>query len=81
LIYALPPDQPLPFIDKRFRPLAMHPAPNCTGILIHSAVDFNLQVPANAALFYVVCTIAASEPLAQAARKRRAVRNTPQKKS
>jgi O-antigen ligase len=48
-----------------------------TGILIHSAVDFNLQVPANAALFYVICTIAASEPLAQAARKRRAVRNTP----
>jgi hypothetical protein len=33
-----------------------------TGILIHSFVDFNLQVPANAALFYVLCTVAAFEP-------------------
>jgi len=34
----------------------------CTGILVHSFVDFNLQIPANAALFYVFCTIAAMEP-------------------
>jgi O-antigen ligase len=33
----------------------------CTGILIHSFVDFNLQIPANAALFYVLCTIAAAD--------------------
>ncbi len=46
-----------------------------SGILVHSAVDFNLQIPANAALFYVLCTVAASEPFAKAARKRRAVRN------
>jgi O-antigen ligase len=32
-----------------------------TGILVHSFVDFNLQVPANAALFYVLCGIAAME--------------------
>ena len=32
-----------------------------TGILVHSFVDFNLQVPANAALFYVFCTLAAME--------------------
>jgi O-antigen ligase len=32
------------------------------GILVHSLVDFNLQVPANAALFYVLCTVAAMEP-------------------
>ncbi len=32
------------------------------GLLVHSFVDFNLQVPANAALFYVLCTIAAMEP-------------------
>ena len=32
------------------------------GILVHSFVDFNLQIPANAALFYVLCTIAAMEP-------------------
>jgi O-antigen ligase len=30
----------------------------CTGILVHSLVDFNLQIPANAALFYVLSTIA-----------------------
>jgi len=48
-----------------------------TGILVHSAVDFNLQIPANAALFYVLCTIAASAPFAQPARKRRAVRSKP----
>ncbi len=33
-----------------------------TGILIHSFVDFNLQIPANAALFYVLCVVAALEP-------------------
>ena len=33
-----------------------------TGILVHSLVDFNLQVPANAAMFYVLCTIAAMGP-------------------
>jgi O-antigen ligase len=48
-----------------------------SGILVHSAVDFNLQIPANAALFYVLCTIAASEPFIQPARKRRVVRSQP----
>jgi O-antigen ligase len=42
-----------------------------TGILVHSLLDFNLQVPANAALFYVFCTIAASPPLRQRIHKRR----------
>ncbi|MGH9529726.1 MAG: O-antigen ligase family protein [Terriglobales bacterium] len=32
------------------------------GMLVHSLVDFNLQVPANAAIFYVLCVIAAMEP-------------------
>jgi O-antigen ligase len=32
------------------------------GILVHSLVDFNLQIPANAALFYVLCAVAAMEP-------------------
>ena len=31
----------------------------CTGILVHSFVDFNLQVPANALLFYVLAVVAA----------------------
>ena len=33
-----------------------------TGILVHSFFDFNLQIPANAALFYVLSAIAAMEP-------------------
>jgi hypothetical protein len=45
-----------------------------TGILVHSAVDFNLQIPANAALFYVFCSLAAAEPFAPPVRKRRAAR-------
>jgi len=32
-----------------------------TGILVHSLVDFNLQIPANAALFYVLCAVTAME--------------------
>jgi O-antigen ligase len=42
-----------------------------TGILVHSFVDFNLQIPANAALFYVWCTIAALEPRFSASRRQR----------
>jgi O-antigen ligase len=48
-----------------------------TGILTHSTVDFNLQIPANAALFYVLCTVAAADPLVQPARKRHKPRETP----
>ncbi len=33
-----------------------------SGILVHSLVDFNLQIPANAAMFYVLCVIAAMQP-------------------
>jgi O-antigen ligase len=33
-----------------------------TGVLVHGLVDFNLQIPANAALFYVLCAVAAMEP-------------------
>ena len=32
------------------------------GILVHSFVDFNLQIPANAALFYVLCIVCVMEP-------------------
>ena len=42
----------------------------CVGILVHSFLDFNLQIPANAALFYVLCAIAAAEPLQESHRKR-----------
>jgi O-antigen ligase len=44
-----------------------------SGILVHSFFDFNLQVPANAALFYVFCTIAAAPRLLQRSHKRRPV--------
>jgi O-antigen ligase len=49
----------------------------CTGILFHSFVDFNLQIPANAALFYVLCGLAASRPLTELSKPKRsrAVRN------
>jgi O-antigen ligase len=43
----------------------------CAGILVHSFVDFNLQIPANAALFYVFATLAASDPLPESGRQRR----------
>jgi O-antigen ligase len=33
----------------------------CTGILFHSFVDFNLHIPANAALFYALAGLSASE--------------------
>lgn len=44
-----------------------------TGILVHSFFDFNLQIPANAAIFYVFCSIAAAPSLLQRSKKRRPV--------
>ncbi len=48
----------------------------CTGILIHSFVDFNLQIPANAALFYVLCALAASELPPSPSRSRNGLKGT-----
>jgi O-antigen ligase len=45
-----------------------------TGILVHSFFDFNLQIPANAAWFYVLCSLAASPPLLQRSKKRKPAR-------
>ena len=42
----------------------------CVGILVHSCLDFNLQIPANAAFFYVMCAIAAGPPLQESQRRR-----------
>jgi O-antigen ligase len=42
----------------------------CVGILVHSFFDFNLQIPANAALFYVLCAVAAANPLQESQRRR-----------
>ena len=30
----------------------------CTGLLVHSFFDFNLQIPANACMFYFLCAVA-----------------------
>ena len=43
----------------------------CAGILVHGFVDSNLQIPANAALFYVLCVLAASKPLTESRQHRR----------
>jgi O-antigen ligase len=49
-----------------------------TGILVHSSVDFNLEIPANAALFYVLCTVAALEPRFGRYHHRRRARRSPE---
>jgi O-antigen ligase len=41
------------------------------GILVHSFVDFNLQIPANAMFFYILCTVAAMEPSFRSHRRER----------
>jgi O-antigen ligase len=43
------------------RMLSLAALVGCTGILIHSFADFNLQIPANAAFFYVMCALAATD--------------------
>ena len=45
-----------------------------TGILVHSFVDFNLQIPANAATFYAVAAVAAASVDAPSRRRRRSRR-------
>jgi len=45
-----------------------------TGILVHSLVDFNLQIPANAATFYVIAAIAAASFQPTGRRHRRSSR-------
>jgi O-antigen ligase len=43
----------------------------CTGFLVHSFFDFNLQIPANAALFFVTAAIAAAPPFQEPSHHRR----------
>ena len=46
----------------------------CTGIVFHSFVDFNLQIPANAAVFYALCALAASKlPRSSSSERRRSM--------
>jgi O-antigen ligase len=37
----------------------------CTGLLVHSCFDFNLHIPANAAMFFVLAAVAAQRPEAR----------------
>lgn len=50
--------------------LTVTAALGCMGILVHSFLDFNLQIPANAAWFYVLCAVAAAPPLQESHRRR-----------
>lgn len=43
--------------------VALYALTSCTGIVAHSFWDFNLQIPANATLFFALCALA-STPLA-----------------
>ena len=43
---------------------------SCTGLLVHGLLDSNLQIPANAALFYVLCGMAAADTKFGAHRRR-----------
>jgi len=43
----------------------------CTGILIHSFLDFNLQIPANASLFYTLTVLGAAKPIPESVRRKR----------
>lgn len=40
-----------------------------TGLLVHSFVDFNLEIPANALLFFTLCTVAALPPRLRTSRR------------
>lgn len=41
------------------RALGLAALVGCTGLLVHSFFDFNLQIPANACTFYFLCAVAA----------------------
>ena len=40
------------------RALGLAALVGCTGLLVHSFFDFNLQIPANACVFYFLCAVA-----------------------
>jgi O-antigen ligase len=44
---------------------ALAGALGCVGILVHSFFDFNLQIPANAAWFYILATVVAAPSVSE----------------
>jgi predicted nucleic acid-binding protein len=60
-VVAPPWPEPLP--DPDDAPfLAVAALIGCTGLLIHSFGDFNMQIPANASLFFVLAAVASGRP-------------------
>lgn len=51
--------------DATVRALQVGALVGCVGLLIHSFADFNLHIPANALLFYLLAGIASSSPIFQ----------------
>jgi O-antigen ligase len=49
--------------DATVRALQLGALVGCAGLLIHSFADFNLHIPANALLFYLLAGIASSSPV------------------
>jgi O-antigen ligase len=49
--------------DPAVRALQLGALVGCLGLLIHSFADFNLHIPANALLFYLLAGIAATSPI------------------
>jgi len=43
---------------QNINPVKLGVLAGCTGLLVHSFTDFNLHIPANAALFYSLCALA-----------------------
>ncbi|MGH9602334.1 MAG: O-antigen ligase family protein [Terriglobales bacterium] len=54
------------FRKMRLGPASLHrpilaAAVGCTGLLVHSLLDFNLRIPANAAVFAVLCALVSTQ--------------------
>lgn len=61
--------------DSAVRALQLGALVGCVGLLIHSFADFNLHIPANALLFYLLAGIASSKPISDLSDKTRVPRD------
>ncbi len=53
--------------DAAVRALQLGALVGCVGLLVHSFADFNLHIPANALLFYLLAGVASSKPISESA--------------
>jgi O-antigen ligase len=51
--------------DPAVRALQLGALVGCVGLLVHSFADFNLHIPANALLFYLLAGIASANPVSE----------------